>query len=188
MALIATVPPRSRARSAATTTSPTGANVTAASSGSGGFSSYPPAQIAPMPRARSRSRCDRRVRAEVLAAGPAEAARAVDGRQPPDSGALADLPVTDVASDRLDDPDRLVAQHCVGTVRRHVPGRELEICATDRAGRRPQQEPARTGNRIRDLPELQRFRVRGSGPLEDERLHRPSLAPGAAACLLKGCG
>jgi len=39
MALTATVPPRSTARSAATTTSPEGANVIAASSGSGGDSS-----------------------------------------------------------------------------------------------------------------------------------------------------
>ena len=38
-ALMATVPPRSRARSAASTTEPTGANVTAASSGTGGGSS-----------------------------------------------------------------------------------------------------------------------------------------------------
>ena len=39
MALIATVPPRSTARSAATTTSPDGANVIAASSGTGGGAS-----------------------------------------------------------------------------------------------------------------------------------------------------
>ena len=43
---------RSSARSAEMTTSPTGANVIAQSSGSGGVSSYPPAQTAPSSRAR----------------------------------------------------------------------------------------------------------------------------------------
>jgi hypothetical protein len=59
MALMATVAPRSSARSAATTTEPTGANVTAASRGAGARSSYRPVQAAPRAAARSRSRADR---------------------------------------------------------------------------------------------------------------------------------
>ena len=53
MALIATVAPRSQARSAARTTSPDGAKVIAASSGSGGVSPVPPVHSAPSARARS---------------------------------------------------------------------------------------------------------------------------------------
>ena len=52
---MASVPPRSSARSATGTSSPAGANRMAASSGSGGASSAPPADAQPSSRARRRA-------------------------------------------------------------------------------------------------------------------------------------
>lgn len=59
MAFTATVPPRLSARRASITTSPAGANVTAASSGAGGRSPAPPAHAAPSVRASSCPRAPR---------------------------------------------------------------------------------------------------------------------------------
>ncbi len=59
MPLMATVPPWFKAFSAATTTAPAGAKVTAASSGVGGSSKTPPADTAPSSSARRCSASER---------------------------------------------------------------------------------------------------------------------------------